>query len=99
MSFSFPKSGKVSRDQAEAIGVQALGFLASEPQRLASFLAVSGLDVPEIRARAADPDLLAGVLDYLARDESQLLVFAAEAGLPAERVMMAHHVLAGDIVP
>lgn len=99
MSFSLGKSGKVSKDAAEAIAAQALGFLAGEPQRLAGFLALAGMDVPELRARAADPDLLAAVLDYLVRDESQLLVFAAEAGLPPERVVMAAHVLAGDIVP
>ncbi|MDX2201873.1 MAG: DUF3572 domain-containing protein [Hyphomicrobiaceae bacterium] len=99
MAFSFPKSARLSRDQAEAIGVEALGFLASEPQRLAAFLGASGLDLAEVRARAGDPDLLAGVLDHLVRDESLLLVFAAEASHPPERVVMAGHVLAGDIAP
>ena len=98
MSFSLHKSGKVSKDAAESIAAQALAFLASEPQRLAGFLGVSGIDLGELRARAGDPDLLAAVLDYLVRDESQLLVFAAEAGMPPERVVMAGHVLAGDIV-
>lgn len=97
MTFSIPKSARVSRDEAEAVAVEALGFLASDPARFTAFLSESGLDLPDVRARAGDPELLTGILDYVVRDESQLLVFAAAASHPPERVVMAYHVLAGDI--
>jgi hypothetical protein len=87
----------MSSEEAEALAAQAFAFLASDPARLVSFLEVSGLAVADIKARAGSREFLTFVLDHLVRDESALLVFAAEAGLKPERVMLAAHVLAGDI--
>ena len=77
------------------MAVQALGYLAEEPERLARFLMLSGLDASDIRAAAAAPGFLAGVLDYLSGDEALLTDFAASIGvLPAE-VARAHGQLTG----
>jgi hypothetical protein len=85
----------VDRERAEVIGLEALRFMASEERRLAAFLAESGLDVATLRARAADPTLLAAILDTLERDESALLVFTSAADVRVDEVTEAKRVLEG----
>ena len=69
----------------ELVGLAALGFLACEPDRLARFLALTGMGLEALRERAGEPALLAAVLDHLLADESLLFLFAeAEALHPSE---------------
>jgi len=77
-------------DQAEVLALQALAFLAEDAQRLGNFLALTGLGPDELRAQAREPHLLAAVLDHLLRDESQLLVFAANYGVAPGLIGQAH---------
>jgi Protein of unknown function (DUF3572) len=86
---------RISREAAEKLGIQALAYLAGDPERLGRFLALSGLGPETIRAAAHDPQFLAGVLDYVAGDERLLAAFADHAQLAPERVMEAHAMLAG----
>lgn len=80
---------------AESIAVAALGYLASEPDRLARFMALSGIDAAELRARAGDRDMLAAILEHVLGDESLLLVFAASAGLAPQSIAPAAELLHG----
>jgi hypothetical protein len=89
------KASKRSREAAEALAVQALNFLATEPARLSRFLALSGLDPGAIRAAAAESGFLAGVLAHLGEDEALLVAFAAEAGVTPVEVDRARRLLAG----
>jgi Protein of unknown function (DUF3572) len=82
--------------EAQSIAIEALGFLAGDPERLGRFLAVTGLGPDNLRAAAKQPDFLAQVLHYLAQDESLLLAFAANGGFPPERVARAHQLLTHD---
>ena len=81
------------REAAESLAVQALGFLAGEPERLARFLALTGLGPDRIRAAAATPRFLAGVLDHVASEDALVTAFAAEAGIKPEEVEMARRIL------
>ena len=81
------------REAAESLAVQALSFLAGEPERLARFLALTGIGPDRIRAAAATPGFLAGVLDHLASEDAQVTAFAAEAGIKPEAVEQARRVL------
>ena len=89
------KASNQAREAAEALAVQALNFLATEPARLARFLALSGLEPASIRAAAAEPGFLAGVLAHLGEHESLLREFAAEAGVTPAQVDRARRLLAG----
>ncbi|MFT4097798.1 MAG: DUF3572 domain-containing protein [Rhodoblastus sp.] len=89
------RGGPPSRDEAEAIAVQAIGHIAADDDRLGRFLALTGLEPGGLRAAAREPGFLASVLDHLAGYEPDLLAFAAEAGLPPERVAAARIVLSG----
>jgi Protein of unknown function (DUF3572) len=81
------------RDVAESLAVQALGFLAGEPKRLARFLALTGIGPDRIRPAAATPGFLAGVLDHVASEDALVTAFATEAGVEPEEVQRARRVL------
>ena len=89
------KAATGSRDWAEALAIAGLGFLASDGERLEPFLSLSGLDPGNLRAAAASPGFLAGVLDHLAANERLLLAFAAEAGRHPADIARARTILAG----
>ncbi len=85
------------RRQAEAIAVEALGFIAADPELLPRFLAITGIEAASIRRAAAEPGFLAGVLQFVLAHEPTLLRFAGQAGLPPASVAEAHrHLPQGD---
>jgi hypothetical protein len=74
-----------TRGTAEALAIQALTFLAEEPERLGRFLAMTGIEPAQIRAAAREPGFLAGVLEHMLADQNLLLAFAHRGGFdPAE---------------
>jgi len=81
-------------DRAESIGVSALLFLVGDPQRLARFLALTGVGPTELRENAQAPRMLAAVLDHMLQDESMLLVFCASDGIQPGEVVPAQRELA-----
>lgn len=89
-----PKA-KNNSEEAEILAINALGFLASDSERLQRFMDLSGLDVAAIRAAAGSPVFLGGILDHLLGDESLLLVFAEEQQLPPERIAELRRKLPG----
>jgi len=92
-----PKAASISRDGAESLAVEALGFLAEDPERLGQFLAASGIGPEMIRSAAADPGFLAGVLDFIASDEPLLLAFAQHVGIDPRTVERAQVLLGGHM--
>ena len=89
------KDGPITREIGENLAVQALAFLAQDPERLGVFLSLTGIGPGEIRKAAADPAFLAGVLDHVASDEQLLRAVAAHAGVAPETVERAHLALSG----
>ena len=67
-----PKGSPITREFGENLAVQALAFLAQDPERLGVFLGLTGIGPDGIRKAAADPAFLAGVLDHVATDERLL---------------------------
>ena len=82
------------REVAEIVAIQALSFIAGDPERLGRFLAMSGIGPESIRAAAREPQFLLGVLEYLAADETLLIAFAAENTIPPGAVMEARETMA-----
>jgi hypothetical protein len=94
---NFPyKRPSICRDEAETLGLEALGFLASDETRLAAFLRTTGLSLADIREQAASPEFLAGVFDFLMSDDSLLLVFAGHKGLDPNVIGIARRALIPD---
>ena len=68
----------MDRSAAETFALKALAFLAADGDALLRFLTQSGLELDDLRDRAGDSDVLAGVLDFLLGDDALLTSFAEE---------------------
>jgi hypothetical protein len=84
-----------ARETAEMLAIQALAFLAEEPEQLSGFLAVTGIESADIREAAQQPDFLAGVLDHLLGNEKLLIAFAQSAGIDPAEIARARTALGG----
>jgi hypothetical protein len=82
-------SHQAAREAARALAVQALAFLAAEPERLGRFLTMTGIGPADLRAAAGEPDFLAGVLEHVMGDEPLLVAFAEHAEVKPVHVMRA----------
>jgi hypothetical protein len=85
-----------TREAAETLAIQALAFIAAEPERLEGFLGATGLTVERLRESATAPDFLAGVLEHMLADESLLLAFAESAAIDPAAVARARNALGGN---
>jgi hypothetical protein len=90
-----PASPPPRNEEAEVIALKALGFLASDQERLERFMSLSGLTLSVIRQTASDPGFLAGVLDHLLADQTLLLAFAENAGLTPNDIQKYRRQLPG----
>lgn len=81
------------REVAEIVAVQALSFIASDPERLGLFLAESGIGPETLRTAAADPRFLASVLDFIMRDDATVKAFANLSQLHPTNIAAAHQAL------
>jgi Protein of unknown function (DUF3572) len=83
------------REVAEIVAIQALGFIAGDPERLGLFLAETGIGPDTLRKSAADPVFLASVLDFILRDDATVKAFASVSELHPTNIAAARQVL-GD---
>jgi len=89
------RPSSAAREAAEMLAIQALSFIAEEPERLNGFLSATGLTPDRLRESAAAPDFLAGVLEHMLADESLLLAFADSAVIDPADVTRARDALGG----
>jgi len=84
-------------EAAEAIAIEALGFIAANDKLLPRFLSITGIEAHAIREAAREPGFLAGVLDFVLAHEPTLMEFC-EAGrrVPASVVAARRKLAGGD---
>lgn len=87
------KSHHPSLENAEVIALKGLDYLAQDADRLGRFIALTGIGPHQLRNEADTPAVLAGVLEYILSDESNLLVFCSLNAIAPEDIGPAHHVL------
>ncbi len=63
----------MNEEQAKIVALQALTYLVGNPSALQRFFDLSGVDGADLRRRADDPAMLAGVLEFFLGYEPQLL--------------------------
>ena len=83
-------------EEAQAIALTALTFLAEDAARLSRFLTLTGITPAGLRNGADTREILAAVLDHLTNDESLLLVFCASKSIAAESIEPARALLSGS---
>ena len=86
---------KITADMAETVALQALGWIAANDDLLPVFLGATGAGLPELRTRAAEPEFLGAVLDFLLMDDAWITGFCADAGLPCDLPRAARAALPG----
>ena len=82
----------------ETLALMALAYVAGDSDLLDRFLALSGLDLEGLKARAQDPVLLGATLDFLLAHEPDLMAFAAHSELRPESIAAARRKLPGGAV-
>jgi len=83
------------REVAEIVAVQALSFIAGDPERLGQFLAETGLGPQTLRTAASDPQFLKSVLDFVMRDDATVKALATATQLHPTNIAAAHQAI-GD---
>ncbi len=83
---------------AQTIAIQALGWIAADDEIFPAFLAASGAGIAELRNRAADPEFLAAVLDFLMQDDRWVVAFCDAEGHPYTAPQAARAALPGGAV-
>jgi Protein of unknown function (DUF3572) len=87
------KPAQNPRQVAEIVAIQALSFIAGEPERLGAFLAETGIGPETLRTAAADPRFLSNVLDFVMRDDATVKAFADASQLHPTNIAAAHQAL------
>ena len=67
---------KITNQDAETLGLSALGWILGEPERAGRLLAVTGLTPDDLRERIGDPAVLAAGLGFLEAHEPDLIACA-----------------------
>ena len=73
-------NARATNEDAAALALRALAATLGEPKRAERFLALTGLDAGELRARAGEPSLLAATIAFLESHEPDLMAVADEIG-------------------
>jgi hypothetical protein len=80
----------------KAIALLALAMAVSDERRAQRFLDLTGIGTDELRARAADPALLAALIRFLEAYEPDLVAVAAEMNTKPEALIAARRALEED---
>ena len=81
-------------ERAEILAVDALAWLAGQPQDMEAFLNLSGIDVAGLRGGAGSSEMSAALLDFLLAHEPMMLRFCADGDLDPRQIQQARNALA-----
>ncbi len=76
-------------DNAEAIAVSALAFIAGDDVLLPRFLQLTGIQAAAIRDAATEPGFLTGILQFICAHEPTLLQFCDATDISPQSVAAA----------
>ncbi|MDV4143634.1 MULTISPECIES: DUF3572 domain-containing protein [Shimia] len=86
----------LSKDAAETLALQALGWLVNNDELMPVFLGATGASVDDLKDQAGDPDFLASVLEFLTMDDAWVVAFCDSVREDYMTPMMARQVLLGE---
>lgn len=84
-------------EKSEAIAIDVLSWLASEPELLNRFLGLSGLEASQLRQAATQPGFFTGVLEFLINHEPTLLKYCEASNERPEHIAQAFRQLGGHL--
>ncbi|WP_413869571.1 DUF3572 domain-containing protein [Albidovulum sp.] len=74
------RTAPAGQEFAETLALRALGWLVGNEEILPLFLGATGSSAADLRARAAEPEFLVSVLDFLLIDDAWVIAFCDAAG-------------------
>lgn len=86
-------------DAAEASALSVLAWLAGHDDILPVFLGSSGAGLEDLRTRAAEPEFLASVMDFVLMDDVWVLEAAEACAWPPDRMVEIRAALPGGAFP
>ncbi len=86
---------QISADTAETFALRVLAWLVGNDELLPVFLGASGANEADLRARAAEPEFLGSVLDFLTMDDTWVVQCCDVLGVGYELPMQARQMLPG----
>ena len=89
----------MNKEQAEAVALQALGWIAASDDLMGVFLGASGASIADVRAQANDPAFLGSVLDFLLMDDAWITGFCDAHNYDYQQPMKARQMLPGGDLP
>jgi hypothetical protein len=92
-----PRAPKNSPDP-ETLALLALAHIAGDETLFARFFALSGLDEAALRARAGEPAVLGGVLDFVLGDERLVVSLAESFAVSPDAFARARRKLPGAVI-
>lgn len=92
------KTGDMQPEAAQTLALQALAWIAADDEVFPLFLNATGATLAELRARAADPDFLGAVLDFLLQDDRWVVAFCDASGQAYTVPQAARSALPGGAV-
>jgi len=81
---------------AVALALAALAATLGEPRRAQRFIDLTGIGTDELRRRAGEPTLLAGLIRFLEAHEPDLVAVSEELGVSPEVLVQARRKLEGE---
>ena len=81
------------------LALAALAATLSDERRAQRFIDLTGIGTDELRARAAEPALLAAALRFLEAHEPDLVSVSAELGVEPNDLVEARRQLEGEGTP
>lgn len=78
---------------ADQVAIDALGYIASEPDLMKRFLDLTGIEASGIREAASQPGFFVGVLDFMLANERDLEEYAYRTGANPETLSIAREKL------
>jgi len=82
-----------TNEDAATLALGALAWTLGDERRAERFLALTGIDPADLRARAGDPALLAQVLGFIEGHEPDLIACADALGTSPQALVAAHREL------
>lgn len=84
-----------SADAAETLALKALAWLLADDDLLPVFLGSTGASETDLRTRAADPEFLGSVLDFLTMDDAWVMRFCDAENIAYDQPVQARAALPG----
>ncbi|UWQ94708.1 DUF3572 domain-containing protein [Rhodobacteraceae bacterium M385] len=85
----------MQQETAETKALALLAWLAGHDEILPVFMGATGVGEDDLRARAAEPEFLASMMDFLLMDDNWVMQGAESTGIAAQEFVLIRAALPG----